>query len=286
MIYTPPTLRKDLYSSCMEALDDIGWDYGFSFSSYGVQLGLRVTDVDLLELLRDHQPFASDYSDAKIVDRLFSVVAMGNVPSKGARYNLYWDQSLFAKKVPINELCTTFSSLTSLAVAELSEKKLFIHCGVVGWKDKAILIPGRTHVGKSTLVHELVKAGASYYSDEFAVLDNEGCISAYPRPLSMRQPLTRKQQDVPVENIGGTIGHERLPVGLVILTEYKKKETWKPENVSAGNGLLVLLDNTHSARRSPRRAMEILKLAVDDATILSGPRGNASETARMILAEI
>lgn len=270
----------------MLALDDIGWDYGFSFSSYGVQLGLRVTDAGLLDLLRDHIPFESTYSEARVVDRLFSVVASGDVQSKSAQFNFYWNQMLVARKIQLKDLQNRFSAISSVAVADLSTEKLFVHCGVVGWKGKAILMPGRSHAGKSTLVSELVRAGAVYYSDEFAVLDDEGQISAYPKPLSMRHPLTRKQHDVDIENIGGTIGHERLPVGLVILTEYKKKESWKPENISAGNGLLALLDNTHSAQRSPGRAMGILKLAVNDATILSSLRGNAAETAHMILSEI
>jgi len=282
----PPKLRKDLCTSCMQALDDIGWDHGFSFSSYGVQLGLRVTDEALLDLLREHVPFQSSDSDAKIVDRLFSVVATGDVHSKSARFNFYWNQSLIEKNIPLKKLQELFSGISSVAVADLSDEKLFVHCGVVGWQGKAILIPGRSHAGKSTLVSELIKAGANYYSDEFAVLDDKGYISAYPRPISMRHPLTRKQHDVAIEDIGGTIGIERLPVGLVIITEYEKKSHWKPDNVSAGNGLLSLLDNTHSAQRAPGRAMEILKHVVNDAKILSSPRGDAAETARMILSGI
>lgn len=285
-ISAPPKLRKDLYSSCMLALDDIGWDHGFSFSSYGVQLGLRVTDADLLGLLHEHVPFESKDSDATIVDCLFSVVATGDVQSKSARFNFYWDQILVAKEIPLKELQERFSGISSVAVADLSDEKLFVHCGVVGWQGEAILIPGRSHAGKSTLVSELVKAGASYYSDEFAVLDDEGTISAYPKPLSMRHTITRKQYDLAVEDIGGNIGSEHLPVGLVILTEYKKKAHWQPKNVSAGNGLLALLDNTHSAQRAPGRAMEILKRVVDDAAILSSPRGDAAKTAQMILADI
>ncbi len=280
----PPTLRKDLYSSCMYALDDIGWGHGFSFASYGVQLGLRATDVESLELLCDHLPFKSHASDVKVVDRLFSVVATVDKKSQTPHYNLYWNQMLFAKKISLKELRTAFSAITSLAIAELSEEKLFVHCGVVGWQNKAILIPGRSHAGKSTLVAELVKAGATYYSDEFAVLDDEGYISAYPRPISLRHPLTRKQRNVAIEDIGGKIGKERLPVGMVILSEYKKRARWNPEIVSAGIGLLNLLDNTHSAQRSPGRAMEILKHAVSNAEILSSPRGEAADVARVILS--
>jgi hypothetical protein len=269
----------------MHALDDIGWDYGFSFTSYGVQLGLRVTDVELLDQLRDFLPFECQPSNATVVDRLFSVVAKPGKKLQSTKYNFYWDQMLFAKEISLSHLKNTFNAISTLAVADLSDEKLFVHCGVVGWKDKAILIPGRTHAGKSTLVTELVKAGASYYSDEFAVLDNDGLIYAYPRPIAMRHPITKIQHDVDIEEIGGVAGTQPLPVGKVIITEYKKGSSWTPETISAGNALLTLLDNTHSAQRSPGRAMIILNKALENVECVSSPRGEAAEIASIILAE-
>ena len=59
------------------------------------------------------------------------------------------------------------------AVARHSHQMLFVHAGVVGWRGLAIVLPGRSRTGKSTLVAELVLRGAVYYSDEFAVLDDD-----------------------------------------------------------------------------------------------------------------
>src|SRR5262245_29166046 len=64
-------------------------------------------------------------------------------------------------------------------VAQRSRAMLFVHAGVVGWRGLAIVIPGRSHSGKSTLVAELVRRGAVYYSDEFAVLDETGRVHPY-----------------------------------------------------------------------------------------------------------
>ena len=68
-------------------------------------------------------------------------------------------------------------------VAQRSRQMLFVHAGVVGWRGLAIVIPGRSHTGKSTLVAELVWRGAVYYSDEFAVLDDTGRVHPSRRPL-------------------------------------------------------------------------------------------------------
>ena len=71
-------------------------------------------------------------------------------------------------------------------VAQRSRQMLFVHAGVVGWRGMAIVIAGRSHTGKSTLVAELVRRGAVYYSDEFAVLDDMGMVHPYRRPLVLR----------------------------------------------------------------------------------------------------
>src|SRR6185369_13624268 len=58
-------------------------------------------------------------------------------------------------------------------VALCARDGLFVHAGVVAWRGRAILIPGRSMSGKSHLTAELVRRGAMYYSDEFAVLNDD-----------------------------------------------------------------------------------------------------------------
>jgi hypothetical protein len=70
-------------------------------------------------------------------------------------------------------------------VAKTAKKRTFVHAGVVNWHKRAIVIPGRSRSGKTTFVAELVKAGASYLSDEFAVLDSRGRVHPFAKPLSI-----------------------------------------------------------------------------------------------------
>ena len=48
-----------------------------------------------------------------------------------------------------------------LAIAEFSLQAVFLHAGVTVWNGAAILIPGRSHAGKSTLTKSLIDAGAT-----------------------------------------------------------------------------------------------------------------------------
>ena len=68
-----------------------------------------------------------------------------------------------------------------LAVAEFSPQAVFLHAGVAVWNGAAILIPGRSHAGKSTLIKSLIEAGAVYYSDEFAPVLPDGFGNSLPK---------------------------------------------------------------------------------------------------------
>jgi predicted ATPase len=46
-------------------------------------------------------------------------------------------------------------------VATEAPRRVFVHAGVVGWKGQAILVPGRSYSGKTTLIAALMKAGGN-----------------------------------------------------------------------------------------------------------------------------
>jgi len=64
--------------------------------------------------------------------------------------------------------------------------RIFVHAGVVAHRGRASCCRGLSFAGKTTLVAALVRAGATYYSDEFAPLDADGLVHPYARPLSLR----------------------------------------------------------------------------------------------------
>ena len=156
----------------------------------------------------------------------------------------------------------------------------------MGWKGRAIIIPGRSYTGKSTLVAEFLRAGATYYSDEFAVFDRHGCVHPFSRPLGLRLDATGKQTKRCAHELGGKVGTKPIPVGLVIVTKYKKQGTWRPQPISAGRAVLALLANSISARNDPERALGILAQAYEGARALHGARGEASEVVRMVQATL
>lgn len=270
----------------MEKIDRLGWADGISFTSHGVRVGVRVNTPAALALVQNYFPPGWKPSASPVVERLYSLILSGNAEEgRGVRrFNLFYrDITRFARTRNLEEALDLFESDLHLHVATEARRKVFVHSGAVGWKGQAILIPGRSLSGKTTLVAELVKAGATYYSDEYAVLDARGRVHPYARPLQIRENATAKQTRYGVEKLGGQAGSRPLPVKLVVASHYKAGTKWRPRRLSAGQGVLELLAQTVSARNQPEKAFVALQRVATQALVLKGARGEAGEMVDLLL---
>jgi hypothetical protein len=269
----------------MERIDRLGWAAGLTFTAYGVRVGIRVNRTDVLTQLGAYLPPAWKPSTSSCVKMLYSLVGGGEGFGPGVRrFNLLYANALrVARALDLEEVFDAFEMHLQLHVAEAAPRRRFVHAGVVGWRGQAILIPGRSHSGKSTLVAALVAAGATYYSDEYAVLDERGRVHPYAKPLSLRVGPGDRATRHPVETLGSSAGAMPLPIGLVVVSHYKAGATWRPRHLSPGHGVLALLANTVSARRQPSTALSTLQQAAANAVILQGTRGEASLAAPRLL---
>lgn len=159
---------------------------------------------------------------------------------------------------------------------------IFVHAGAVACAGRAVLVPGPTFSGKTTLISELLRAGADYLSDEYAVLDDAGWVSPYHRPLAMREGGW-DQSPHEASDFGAEVAHEPVSVGLVVVTHFRAGAQWRPRKLSAGDGALALLANTVSAQTRPKEALQAASKAVESAIVLEGDRGEAAEIARQVL---
>jgi hypothetical protein len=164
-------------------------------------------------------------------------------------------------------------------IAQSSRDRLFVHAGVVGWRGLAILVLGRSFSGKSTLVAELVRRGALYYSDEFAILDDQGKVHPYARPLVLR-------------NSEDQVGNLRLiregvmdplPIGLIISAPYQPGVTWRPTVVRGARAVLSLIDGTVLARQESEAILRIAARIAPTVVTLQGSRPEATEVAPRLL---
>ena len=270
-------------SSRIKKLDHLRWTAGASFTIFGVRIGVRANAREDLDALISRLPLGWEIARSTSVNRLYSAFGSDLAAAHEAerrRYFLFANGQELVRATKLEHVYEPFESDLDFYVARTTCSWLFVHAGVVAWRGKAIIIPGRSHSGKTTLVQALLEAGATYYSDEFAVFDREGRVLAFPRPLSVRTNGAATR--IGAAQLGAQTGGTPLPVGMVILTRYKPEARWRPEVLSPGQGMLGLLQNTLAARRYPEMAFTTLQRAICQAHVLTGTRGEAKETARWI----
>jgi hypothetical protein len=265
----------------MDDLDRLGWAAGFSFRAHGARIGVRVNDPALLERLRSLLPPGSVESRDRIVDHLSSVRVPNGAQRRGVRafHLAYSDITRIARSEDLDQVLDAVEGDLGLFVAAFARGKLFVHAGVVAWNGLAIVLPGRSHTGKSTLTAALLRAGATYYSDEYAVLDPRGRVHAYARPMSLRRENGKPHRMA----LGAP--DRALRVGLVVHTRFRPSaKRWRPRAMSPAEVVLALFENTVAAQRLGAKALGTLKKVSQSAVGFSGSRGDADRAAEEILA--
>lgn len=261
---------------------DAGWIAQQTIRSYGVRIGIRTNRNDMLQLLANHLPPIWKPSSVSHVDRMFSIRLISG-GARRPRYGFRQDREPEVTLTTVEDALYVFENHMKWSVARLARRRVFVHAGVVGWRGRAILLPGYSMSGKTSLVAALVRAGARYYSDEYAVLDMSGRVHPYPQPLEIRHEGESKQEKHPVEEIGGTPGRKPIQVGLVVFSEFRAGARWHSSNLTRGQAVLELLAQTMPARRKPEVVIPTLSRAVSGAARIRAVRGEAGPTARIIL---
>jgi hypothetical protein len=251
-----------------------------------VKIGIRTNQPAVLKRLPAHLPPGWKPAASPVVEQLFSLWVGGAPRGRVRRYSLlYWGAARRARSLNLDAVLEILESDLRLSVASESKRRIFMHAGVVGWNGRAILLPGRTLTGKTTLVAELLRAGATYYSDELAVLDARGRVHPFAKALSIRRKGEREAREAP-EALGSAAGTRPLPVGMIALTRYQSGARWRPTQLTPGRGLLELLTHTVPVRRRTEASLSALRRAVTQVPILKGLRGEAKETASALLGRL
>lgn len=258
-------------------------EHEFRFVAYGVKIGIESNRADVLEravkiarksLVDNIKPIGSENVDHILGvtlddDGTFTIYQNGERNTFGDS-----DQKIFK----------FFGSLVRLTIAEFAPDKVFLHAGVVTWKGKAIVMPANSFQGKSTLVAELLKQGADYYSDEYAIFDENGNVHPFPRDLAVRGIESEfVQTEVSARSLGAETGAGPVPVGMVLITSYSPDGEWKPELISEGQGVMEMIPHTIPIRVNPDFSLKVLKIIVNRAIIAKSLRNDAKEFSKILL---
>lgn len=254
----------------IEALD-------LTFCCFGARIAIRSDVPDLLSAAMRSMPPGAEPQRMDDPDCLFEL-RTGNA----GHLSLYEDDRVLAGNLQVNEALDELQSVLHVAVARNARDFVFVHAGVAAWQGKAIVIPGRTMSGKTSLVAALVRGGAGYFSDEYAVLDPQGRVHPYGKSLSVRD-ASGKGRNTGVETIGGRQWTQPCSMGMLIHTAFEPGARWQPRRLSSAKAMLAMLDNTVMVRDNPELAMQAIGQSLRGVQAYAGPRGEADELVRALL---
>jgi hypothetical protein len=239
--------------------------------AYGRTVEIRGDDP-LLRLARERLP--STYrTAAEQAERVWSIDRNGEISVDDITLSRHDDRTAAAEAMLSN---------LELWVAENASRAVFIHAGCVVADGRAIVMPGYSLDGKTTLTAALVRAGAEYYSDEFAVLDHRGDVRPYPRPLSVRI-ATNSAERVTAEGLGGRVGRGSARVGLIAALRYDPRTGFAVESRMESRAALLLVPHAVPSRPRPRATLNAITRATSGAVAIVGTRGDADEAAVTLL---
>jgi hypothetical protein len=258
----------------------------FCFTSHGRNVKVRCNDEAVLERIKPLLPPDWQALEASAIDSIY-FLWIGEGKHGAEEHRLYHGNRLVRQRDDVDWLLIALESELQMEIAEHARDRIFLHAGVVGWKGKALLLPGRSMAGKSTLVEALVRAGATYCSDEYAVLDQAGQVHPYARPLSLRQPKgVGPPRRLTANDLGGETGSRPLPAALVVAARYREGACWAPRRLATSQAFGELLNNTVPAASYPERALSAVGDLALRVRTLKGWRGEAAETAQALLCEM
>jgi hypothetical protein len=174
-------------------------------------------------------------------------------------------------------LIATLADVTRLAVEH--SPLLCMHAGVVQGPDGIVAIPGRSGLGKTTLVAALVRGGFGYLSDEALAVDRTtGAVAAFARPLALDhaawqlicpdldgQPVPGEEALVPRELLG-SLGAEGAPVQHILLVSRRPGPvSIRPER--RGAAVEQLLRRSFNHFRDPEGSFRTIVALVRGATV-------------------
>lgn len=254
----------------------------FAFESYGVRTRVECSSNELLEK-------ASAIVRRTMLDRI-TPIDRGDADhililrKEGSRYFMELNGEDLGDTETEWVFLKYFDTRIRLLIAEHALGFVFMHAGVVAWNDKILIFPADSYSGKTTLVHEFVKKGAVYYSDEYAVFDRYGNVYPFPRMLSVRDEGGNYiKSDVSVESLGGIKGVDPKPVSLVLLTKYRCRARWRPVILTPGLGLMKMMPQAISLRFHSKFTIEVLNQITKRAIIAESLRSGATTTVNKII---
>ena len=213
--------------------------------------------------------------------------------SERGRFRLHCGSALAYDGKSVSGLADALLAETSRHLADNSCDGLVFHAAAVRWKDRCLLLPGKTGAGKTTLTAWLVSRGFSYLTDELVyIAHGSKRVHALTRPLNVKaggmavlQPLGlaghasdlptgRGAMLVPPDTVAKDKGPRAPRLAAIVFPHYRCGARFRAKPLSRGQAGLALMACLINARNLPENG---LTQVADLAKLVPGCRVRYSE---------
>ena len=190
------------------------------------------------------------------------------------------------------------------SLATRNASSLIFHAGVAEKNGRAVIIPGLSGQGKSTLSAGLALRGWRYLSDEFAMVDLDTLdVIPYPRPVSLKNQSIEVIRafapeagvTTPMEGTHkGTVAYvppqpswiermdERAKPGAIVFPHYGPDSEPRIEAIAHPEAFMICTASSVNYDRFGQRSFEALGRIIDSVPVLAIHYPNLDEGVRLV----
>jgi hypothetical protein len=130
-------------------------------------------------------------------------------------------------------------------------------------------------------VRALVACGATYLSDDYAVLDGN-TVEPFP---SRRHPIPSASRGLGpwLDELAPARAPHPVPVGVVLFAPYQAGAVFKPKLVARGKAILEMFKHAVASQRNPMQVLRALETVSRRCNALEGVRGDSRAVASYLL---
>jgi hypothetical protein len=256
-----------------------------AYAAFGVSWEMRSDSASLHRALLERLPPGATPRAGGNVARAYALRTLpATIAERDASYLLLADGRPLLRSSEPSEIADAFEENLRWLVAERSPRRVFLRAGVVGWRDRAIVIPGGRGTGKSLLVRALVAAGATYFSDDYAVLEGN-LVEPYPSQVPY-WPSPSQGLACWLQEFAAAREPKPVPVGVVLFAPYQPGAVFRPKLISRGRALLGMFKHAVASQRNPAHVLRTLETVTRRCNALEGVRGDARVVAAYLLERL
>lgn len=184
-------------------------------------------------------------------------------------------------------------------------RHIVLHAAAAGRDGRAVLLPGPTEAGKTTLVAGLARAGLAYLTDEAVALSlDDGAAEPFPKPLSLHPPSAAlfpelagaepggasapagSARHVPPARLGARTATGPMQVAVVVFPRYVAGAPTVLAPLHRADALAMLCQNAFNLNRAGRAGFARLAALARSAPAFRLTGGDLTDAVAAVTAAL